>query len=129
MPRGFYHPATFRLMLGPMGAFKGVGALVTGGASGIGRAVALALAREGARVAVADLNGEGAARVAEAARALEAEALPISMDVRLKESVVKGVEAALRAFGELEVLVNAAGVDRIAPFWKPKNRSGRRSLP
>lgn len=65
---------------------------------------------------MADLNGEGAARVAEAARALEAEALPISMDVRLKESVVKGVEAALRAFGELEVLVNAAGVDRIAPF-------------
>ncbi|KHG65498.1 2-hydroxycyclohexanecarboxyl-CoA dehydrogenase [Thermus sp. 2.9] len=101
-----------------MGEVEAKAALVVGGGSGIGRAVALALAREGARVAIADLNGEGAARVAEEAREVGAEAVGLFMDVRRKESVAQGVKAALEALGGLDILVNAAGIDRIAPFWE-----------
>jgi 2-hydroxycyclohexanecarboxyl-CoA dehydrogenase len=86
---------------------EGKRALVTGGASGIGRATALRLAAEGARVVVADLNEDGAREVA-----AEIDGRAVLMDVADVASVRAGVEAA----GPVDVLVNNAGTDRFAFF-------------
>ena len=91
-------------------------AVVTGGASGIGRAVCLALARDGARVAVADINTTGAAAVADEVRAAGGAGLAVPMDVTSRPSVAAGVEQVLAAWGQIDLLVNAAGWDRIMPF-------------
>lgn len=90
-------------------------ALVTGAASGIGRAVALAFASQGARVAVCDINAAGAE---EASAELGGRGLAVAMDVTDAASVRAGVERAVEAFGGIDVLVNAAGWDRIMPFVK-----------
>jgi 2-hydroxycyclohexanecarboxyl-CoA dehydrogenase len=82
-------------------------ALVTGGASGIGRATALRLAAEGARVIVADLDEAGAREVAG-----EIDGQAMRMDVADVASVRAGVAAA----GPVDVLVNNAGTDRFAFF-------------
>jgi 2-hydroxycyclohexanecarboxyl-CoA dehydrogenase len=86
-------------------------ALVTGGASGIGAATASRLAAEGARVAIGDIDGEGA-------RALAAElgGVACEMDVTDAASVRSGVAAASEALGEIDVLVNNAGTDRFSFF-------------
>jgi len=62
-------------------------AVVTGGAQGIGRAIALGLAREGANIVVADLQGEKAKTVAEEIRAAGVEALSVETDVSKEDSV------------------------------------------
>jgi len=88
------------------GRLQGKVALVTGAASGFGRGIAETFAHEGARVVVADLDGEGAEKVAagigEAARAVRA-------DVSARADAERMVAAALSAFGRLDVLVNNAG--------------------
>lgn len=91
-------------------------ALVAGGASGIGRATCLLLAARAARVAVADVNAEGAQRLAEEIRREDREALGVGMDVTDRASVVRGVQEVLDAWGRVDMLVNAAGWDRIVPF-------------
>jgi NAD(P)-dependent dehydrogenase (short-subunit alcohol dehydrogenase family) len=78
---------------------------VTGGARGIGAAIAASFVREGAKVVVSDIDVEGAARVA---RALDAIALPL--DVREEEQWRAAHDAILKRFGRLDVLVNNAGV-------------------
>jgi NAD(P)-dependent dehydrogenase (short-subunit alcohol dehydrogenase family) len=85
-------------------------ALVTGGASGIGRATAHALARVGAAVVVADVDGAGAERVAGELHADGGSALAVAADVVDDAAVQAMVEAATRAFGGLDLAVNAAGV-------------------
>ena len=67
-------------------------AIVTGGASGIGRATVRALAREGARIAVVDRDGDGAAKVAEEADRAGAEAWPFTVDLAEPPAVVTLVE-------------------------------------
>ncbi|MER3456345.1 MAG: 2-hydroxycyclohexanecarboxyl-CoA dehydrogenase [candidate division GAL15 bacterium] len=91
-------------------------ALVAGGASGIGRATCLALAARGAQVAVADVNAEGAQQVAKEIRRQDREALAVAMDVTNRASVARGVQEVLDAWGRVDVLINAAGWDRIVPF-------------
>ena len=86
-------------------------ALVTGGASGIGAATARRLAAEGARVAVADLDEDGAREVAG-----EIDGLPVRLDVADAPSVRAGVDAVASALGDIDVLVNNAGTDRFAFF-------------
>ncbi|MBI2462375.1 MAG: bifunctional rhamnulose-1-phosphate aldolase/short-chain dehydrogenase [Candidatus Rokubacteria bacterium] len=86
--------------------------LVTGGASGIGRAVARRLAQEGAHVVVADLDHPGAEQVA---RELEerhgaGRALGVAMDVTAEASVRSGIRAAVEACGGLDVVVSNAGI-------------------
>lgn len=88
-------------------------ALVTGGSRGIGRAICLALAREGARVAVNFLHQEEKAReiCAEAER-LGSEALPFRADVSLHSEARRLVDEVVREFSRLDILVNNAGIAR-----------------
>jgi NAD(P)-dependent dehydrogenase (short-subunit alcohol dehydrogenase family) len=93
--------------------FKDQGVLVTGGASGIGEKVVHAMGREGAVVAVADRNAEGAERVAEAVREHGGRAHGVALDVADPAAVADVVAAADRKLGRLDVLVNSAGVREI----------------
>ncbi len=83
-------------------------ALVTGGGQGIGRAIALAFAREGARVAVADVNEATLAESLAALRALGARAHAVHCDVGLPGDCARAVEETVRELGGLGILVNAA---------------------
>ncbi len=91
-------------------------AAVTGGGSGMGKAISQAYAREGARVIVADLNLDAARGVAEQISAAGGEALPVQTDVRDQAQAQAMVDAAVERFGGLDILVNNAGVGKIIPF-------------
>ncbi len=93
-----------------MGRLGGKVAIVTGGAGGIGRASALALARDGARGTVVDVDGDGAARVAAEIRAGGAEALAITADVSEEAEVAAMVSTTVGTFGRLDVLHNNAAL-------------------
>jgi NAD(P)-dependent dehydrogenase (short-subunit alcohol dehydrogenase family) len=96
--------------------FAGQVALVSGAARGIGKGIALALAREGADVAIADLNGEGAAATAEAVRQLGRRAFAAPCDVGDHGAVEKFVAGAIGALGKIDVVINDAGVAKAQPF-------------
>src|SRR5256712_9141073 len=85
-------------------------ALVTGAGSGIGRATALRLAAEGARVACADSNQDAAAETATRIADAGGDALALVADVTDERACARMVEAALARFGRLTTLVNSAGV-------------------
>ena len=88
---------------------------VTGGARGIGRAIAERLASEGARVAIADIDDDGARKTAaEIGRG----ALGVALDVTDGVSVRAAVGAAIAHFGRIDALVNNAGWDKVEPFVK-----------
>lgn len=84
-------------------------ALVTGGGNGIGRAIAAALAAEGVRVLVADLDGEAAAAVAAEIGAAGGDALAQACDVAAPDCFERLREAMLAAFGRVDIVVNNAG--------------------
>lgn len=84
-------------------------ALVTGAGRGIGRAIALAYAREGANVAVATLEPDEASAVAEEIRQLGGSALAVPVDVSQEQQVQQMVELTLAEFGRIDLLVNNAG--------------------
>jgi 2-hydroxycyclohexanecarboxyl-CoA dehydrogenase len=86
-------------------------AFVTGGASGIGASTARRLAAEGARVAIGDLNEEGAREVAG-----ELDGFACALDVTDTSSVRAGITAAVDELGDIDVLVNNAGTDRFSFF-------------
>ena len=91
-------------------------AVVTGGASGIGLAVARRLARDGVRVAIADLNGEAARVEADKLAAEGATALGVVLDVADRAAVERGFAEVRRTLGPVAILVNSAGKEGYRRF-------------
>jgi len=85
-------------------------AIVTGGGSGLGRAGALALAREGAKVVVSDINAESAAATVAAIQSAGGEACSVAADVSQPADCERLVRAAVEAYGALHILYNNAGI-------------------
>lgn len=95
---------------------EGKVAIVTGGAQGMGRAIGLRLAQEGASVVIADLTQEAGQKVVDEIAATGRSAAAVAADVRDQRQVQAMVDAAAGEFGGLDILVNNAGVGRIIPF-------------
>jgi len=107
---------------------KGKTALVAGGGRGIGRCIALALAREGADIAVGDLVGENADSVRDEIKALRVNALACKVDLTKRVEVEQMVEKVLSQFGQLDILVNSAGWDKLEPFLESSEETWERIL-
>ena len=91
---------------------KGKTAIVTGGASGVGRGIALGLAEEGACVVIADIDGEKASKTEQEVRERfpEASCVAREVDVTREESIKRLVEETVGRFGAVHILVNNVGV-------------------
>src|SRR5256712_2849797 len=94
---------------------KGKSAIITGAASGIGKDIALVFAREGAKVAIADLDKAAAEATANQIRAGGGQALGVAMDVTDEKAVEDGVAAVVEAFGGVDILVSNAGIQIVHP--------------
>ena len=93
-----------------MGQLDGKRAIVTGGASGFGRVISQALAREGASVAVWDVRQEGAESTAASITAAGGAAAAVAVDVSDPDSVQMAVAKSVEALGGADIMVNCAGV-------------------
>jgi len=94
-----------------MGKLDSKIAIVTGAASGLGKAIALLFAREGADIAIIDLKAEAAEAVAREARDLGRRSLAVVADVAEEASVSQAMDRVFRDLGEPDILVNNAGID------------------
>jgi 2-hydroxycyclohexanecarboxyl-CoA dehydrogenase len=95
---------------------QGKTALIAGGGGGIGRAVALALAHEGATAGVADIVKDNAEKVSGEIKALGMDAMAYQVDLTKKADVDRMVSEVLARFGQIDILVNCQGWDRLEPF-------------
>ncbi|SAL02450.1 3-hydroxybutyrate dehydrogenase [Caballeronia ptereochthonis] len=98
------------------GKLDGKTAVVTGAASGIGRAIAFTLAGAGAAVAIADLNQAGADAVAEEIRAKGGKAIGVAMDVTNEDAVNQGIDRVASELGSVDILVSNAGIQIVNPI-------------
>lgn len=103
-------------------------ALVTGGGQGIGKAVSLALAQEGARVTIADINEDGGRKVRDEIEQAGGKALFVRTDVSQSDDVDQMVKTTLDAFGGVDILVNCAGVISIAPVVELEEKEWDRNM-
>lgn len=110
LSKSTYHP------LMQTSRFRERTALVVGAAHGIGRAIAVRLAAEGAAVGVADIDGTAANQVAEQIVEAGGQAISIACDVTDRQSVDEAVTVVSRTFGGLDVLVNNVGLSEGTPF-------------
>ncbi|MFB0950785.1 MAG: SDR family oxidoreductase, partial [Halioglobus sp.] len=106
-------------------SISGSVAIVTGAASGMGRATAHLFADEGARLAIMDINGDGLETVAEEIRSVGAEVLALTVDLSSRDAVEQAVLKVAAHFGAIDILVNNAGLvipttvdaDNFAEAW------------
>src|ERR1700748_2703719 len=112
------------------GVLDGKIALVTGGASGIGRATAVAMAREGARVAVADRSEESAAATVALINAAGGQAVAIGGDVTNEADVSAMVARTVAAFGKIDCAFNNAGISgrAVGPVGQKTHEMSRESF-
>ena len=94
---------------------KDKAAIITGAASGIGKEIAVIFAREGAKVAIADLDQKAADATAKDIDPSGKRAIGIAMDVANEEQVDAGTAKVIKAFGTLDVLISNAGIQIVAP--------------
>ncbi|MFI4937403.1 MAG: 3-hydroxybutyrate dehydrogenase [Candidatus Berkiellales bacterium] len=90
-------------------------AIVTGAASGIGKAIADKFAQEGAKIIIADLDEDKANEAAKSISALGGEAMAVGMDVTDEDQVEKGIAKVIAAYDGIDILVSNAGIQTIAP--------------
>ena len=95
---------------------EGKVAVITGAASGIGKEIALTYAREGARIAIADLNLDAAELAAAGMRDAGHEALGVAMDVANEAQVEAGIDAVAAQWGGIDILVSNAGIQIVHPI-------------
>ena len=91
-------------------------AMVTGAASGIGKAIAEKFAAEGAKIVIADLNLEAANATAAEIKATGGQAMSVAMNVTSEDQVNAGVAATVKAYGRIDVLVSNAGIQIVNPL-------------
>lgn len=103
-------------------------ALVTGAASGLGKEIARIYAREGASVAIADLDAVAADAVAGDIRASGARAIGLAMDVTSEQAVNDGIARVVREFGGVDILVSNAGIQIVRPLEEFTFAEWRRML-
>jgi 3-oxoacyl-[acyl-carrier protein] reductase len=103
-------------------------AIVTGSRRGIGRAIAIALANEGASVVVTDISQEDCQKVVDDIKATGGQALAMKCDVSLKVEVQALAAAAIKEFGKIDILVNNAMYSYIGPFWRMPEKEWDRTL-
>jgi meso-butanediol dehydrogenase/(S,S)-butanediol dehydrogenase/diacetyl reductase len=99
-----------------MSRLHGRVAIVTGGAQGIGEGIASRLVQEGAKVAIADMNGDKAKSVADSLNRSGANA--IAVDVANRAQVQAAVQETVKSFGRLDIFFNNAGFNRPLPFME-----------
>jgi 3-hydroxybutyrate dehydrogenase len=99
-----------------MNSLDGKVALITGAASGLGKAIAELYAKHGASVAIADINQQAADAVAAQINAAGGKALGVAMDVTSEDAVTAGTDKVVAAFGRLDILISNAGVQIINPI-------------
>lgn len=99
-----------------MTQLKGKVALVTGGGGGIGTAICRRLARDGARVAVVDVDRKAVEKVSGELKRFGGKSLPVCADVSLKASVEEMVRRVMKEWKKIDILVNCAAIARITPF-------------
>jgi 3-hydroxybutyrate dehydrogenase len=95
---------------------KDKSAIITGAASGIGKDIALVFAREGAKVAIADLNLDAANATAGEIKSAGGQAMGVAMNVTDEQQVNDGVAAVVKAFGGVDVLISNAGIQIVHPI-------------
>ena len=93
-------------------------AIVTGGASGIGRGICLMLAGQGANIVVADMNVQGAEATATEVAATGRQSVAVAVDVTDRDSVSDMVAQVMERFGKIDILINDAGVAGAANWWE-----------
>src|SRR5450432_2707794 len=102
-----------------MGKFSNKTVLITGSGRGIGRAIAVKFAQEGANVIVNDLHDDDNAKeTIQQVQAAGAKAFFLQADISKVENVQALVRQSINAFGTLDILINNAGVEIHAPFWE-----------
>ena len=107
---------------------QGKTALIAGGGGGIGRAVALALAHEGAKTAIADIVKDNAEKVSAEVKALGVDTMSCPVDLTKKVDVDRMVNEVLARFGQIDILVNCQGWDRLEPFVESNEETWEKLL-
>jgi len=102
-------------------SFNGKSAIITGGARGIGREIALALAKSGANIVIADLISEEAQKTADEIKSLGRKAIALKTNVTIVNDVENMIQSTINEYKSVDILINNAGVTRDALLMRMKS--------